>query len=112
MFLGLFSPIIFQLKSTDSLLNVYADQFFFLYISLANKSLTVGMKFYKVEQQSFVYKRARYKRNDKFKLNLILSIYNKCRDYCPQKASRVGVVKSVVNYSGRCTAINVRIDNK
>ena len=85
-----------QLKSADSLLNVYADQFCFLYISLANKPLTVGMKFYKVEQQSFVYKRARYKRNDKFKLNLILSVYNKCRDYCPQKASRVGVV----NYSG------------
>ena len=101
LFLGLFSPIIFQLKSTDSLLNVYANQFRFLYISLANKPLTAGMKFYKVEQQSFVYKRARYKRNDKFKLNLILSIYNKCRDYCPQKASKVGVVKGVVNFSGR-----------
>ena len=101
MFLRLFSPIIFQLKSTDSLLDVYVDQFCFLYISFANKPFTVGMKFYKVEQQSFVYKKVRYKRNDKFKLNLTLSIYNKCREYCPQQASRVGVVKGVVNYSGR-----------
>ena len=43
---------------------------FFLYISFANKPFTVRMKFYKVEQQSLVYKEARYKRNDKFKLNL------------------------------------------
>ena len=61
---------------------------FCIYISLANKPFTVGMKFYKVEQQSFVYKEARYKRNDKFKLNLTPSIYNKCRDYCPQQANR------------------------
>ena len=101
MFLGLFSPVIFQLKSTDSLLDVYADQFCFLYISLANKPFTVAMKFYKVEQQSFVYKEARYKRKDKVKLNLTPSIYSKCRDYCPQQASRVGVVNGMVNYSGR-----------
>ena len=101
MFLGLFSPVIFQLKSTDSLLDVYADQFCFLYISLANKPFAVGMNFYKVEQQSIVYKEAMYKRNDKFKLNLTPSIYNKCRNDCPQRASKVGVVKGAVNYSGR-----------
>ena len=36
MFLGRFSPVIFLLKSTDFLLDVYSDQFCLLYISLAN----------------------------------------------------------------------------
>ena len=98
MFLRLFGPIIFQLKITESV-GCICRSILFLYISFANKPFSVGMKFYKVEQ-SFVYKEARYKRNDKFKLNLTPSIYNKCRDYCLQQASRVGVVKGVVNYSG------------
>ena len=71
------------------------------------------MKFYKVEQQSFVYKEARYKRNDKFKLNLTPSIYNKCRNLLFTASIRSGrgkkawLITPVVS-----TAVNVRVDKK
>ena len=67
------------------------------------------MKFYNVDQQSFVYKEAMYKGNDKFKLNVTPSIYNKC--YCPQQASGVGVVKTWLIIPVVSAAVNVRVEN-
>ena len=54
------------------------------------------MKFYNVDQQSFVYKEAMYKRNDKFKLNLTPSIYNvhsKHQEWAWSKAKLIILLK-------------------